>query len=135
MGEYNGRYALILDRPAMHFNMHVMAPVPSLSEVTYMTGLSLQVTDFGGISHSIVISVKEPHRLESACPKDATACLADGVLNVVIGGEETLVLPGRVVIAADVYVSAVYIPGEFRSFEFEKYWERKKPESAATRAC
>ena len=131
-GEDNGWYALISDLPAMHLNMRVTAPVPSLPEVTYITGLSLMATDAGGISHSVVISVKEPHRLETACPKDATTCLADGALSVVIDGKENLGLPGTVVVAAGMHVSAVNIPGECRSFGFEKYWERKKRESEQT---
>lgn len=53
-------------------------------------------------------------------------CLADGALRVILDGEEALLAPGTVTLAAGVQVSAVNLPGACRSFGFEKYWERKR---------
>eukprot|EP00904_Undaria_pinnatifida_P007893 jgi/Undpi1/4233/HiC_scaffold_16.g07599.m1 len=129
-GEDGAWYALISDLPSVHVNMRVTAPVPSLPEITYITGLSVLTTDSVGDEHSIVISVKDPHSLDSACQTDGSVCLADGALSVVIDGEEELIAPGTAYLAQDVEVSAANIPGECRSFGFEQYWERKKLEYA-----
>eukprot|EP00904_Undaria_pinnatifida_P007894 jgi/Undpi1/4234/HiC_scaffold_16.g07600.m1 len=129
-GEDGAWYALISDLPSVHVNMRVTAPVPSLPEITYITGLSVLTTDSVGDEHSIVISVKNPHSLDSACQTEGSVCLADGALSVVIDGEEELIAPGTTVLAPGVEVSAVNIPGECRSFGFEQYWERKKLEYA-----
>ncbi|CAB1101779.1 unnamed protein product [Ectocarpus sp. CCAP 1310/34] len=123
-------YCLISDLPSMHLNMRVTAPVSSRPDITYITGLSLITTDGGGQEHSIIISVKDPHNLDSDCPPGVSPCLADGSLIVVLDGNETLFAPGAVELAPDVKVSAVNIPGACRSFGFEKYWERKKLEYA-----
>ena len=47
-------YALISDLPSVHINMRVTAPVPSLPEITYITGLSVLTTGIDGLQHSIV---------------------------------------------------------------------------------
>ncbi|CAB1100369.1 unnamed protein product [Ectocarpus sp. CCAP 1310/34] len=123
-------YCLISDLPSMHLNMRVTAPVSSRPDITYITGLSLITTDDDGQEHSIIISVKDPHSLDSDCPPGVSPCLADGSLIVVLDGNETLLAPGAIELAPDVKVSAVNIPGACRSFGFEKYWERKKLEYA-----
>ncbi|CAM9269926.1 unnamed protein product [Ectocarpus sp. 8 AP-2014] len=123
-------YCLISDLPSMHLNMRVTAPVSSRPDITYITGLSLITTDGDGQEHSIIISVKDPHSLDSDCPPGVSPCLADGSLSVVLDGNETLLAPGAVELAPDVKVSVVNIPGACRSFGFEKYWERKKLEYA-----
>lgn len=123
-------YCLISDLPSMHLNMRVTTPVPSVPEITYITGLSLVTTDTEGFDHSIVIEVTDPHSLESACPAGVSPCLADGALSVFVDGSEELLKPGTVALAPGVTVSAVNLPGECRSFGFEKYWERKKLEYA-----
>lgn len=123
-------YALISDIPSIHINMRVTAPVPALPEITYITGLSLIVEDSDGFDHSIIISVKDPHSLDSACPAGLSGCLANGALSVVLDGEDSLLAPGMVSLAPDVAVSVVNLPGACRSFGFEKYWERKELEYA-----
>eukprot|EP00752_Nemacystus_decipiens_P014855 g13226.t1 len=123
-------YCLISDLPSMHLNMRITTPVPSVPEITYITGLSVFTTDAEGFDHSIVIEVTNPHSLESACSAGVSPCLADGALSVFIDGSEELVQPGTVSVAQGVTVSAVNLPGECRSFGFEKYWERKRLEYA-----
>ena len=126
-------YALISDLPSIHINMRVTAPVPSLPEITYITGLSVFTTDSDGDDHSIIISVKTPHSLRSECPSDGSVCLADGALSVILDGEETFTKPGTEILAPGVEISVANIPGECRSFGFEQYWERKKLEAAQGR--
>ena len=123
-------YCLISDLPSIHLNMRVTAPVPSLPEITYITGLSIVTTDAEGLHHDIVIQVANPHSLESACPTGVSPCLADGALSVFVDRREELIVPGTVSLAPGVTVSAVNLPGECRSFGFENYWERKKEEYA-----
>lgn len=110
------------------FLQRATAPVPDLKEITYITDLSVIANDPEGVKHSIVISVKEPHRLDSACPVGVSPCLADGVLRVTLDGEDALLGPGTITLAAGVTVSAVSLPGACRSFEFELYWQEKKLE-------
>ncbi|CAN0348830.1 unnamed protein product [Ectocarpus sp. 6 AP-2014] len=129
-GEDGGYYAVISDFPSFHMNMRVTSPVPSLPEITYITGLSLLTTDSDGQIHSIVIEVKNPHDIESSCPAEVSPCLADGSLRVMLNGKEELSAPGSVALAEDVIVTAANLPGECRSFGFEKYWERKKLQNA-----
>ena len=132
-GEDNEWYALISDLPSAHINMRVTAPVPTLPDITYITGLSVLTTDHDGFEHVMVISVKNPHSLQSACPMEQSVCLADGALSVVLDGKEALVVPGTAMLAPGVEISAVNIPGECRSFGFEQYWERKKMEARVGR--
>ena len=127
-GEDNGWYALISDLPYMHVNMRITSPVSSVPEITYITGLSIVTTDTDGLEHTIIISVVNPHILESSCPVGTDPCLADGALNVVVDGEDVLLAPGEVTVAPGVSIAAINLPGACRSFGFEKYWERKKLE-------
>lgn len=83
-------------------------------------GLSVLTADADGFDHSIVIEVEEPHSLDSACPAGVSPCLADGALRVTLDGEEALLAPGTVFLGQDVQVSAVNLPGQCRSFGFEK---------------
>ena len=129
-GEDGKWYALISDLPSVHINMRVTAPVSALPEITYITGLSVLSTDDEGFEHSMVILVKDPHSLESACPNQRSVCLADGALSVVLDGDEALATPGTTKLASGVVISAANIPGECRSFGFENYWEKKKLEYA-----
>lgn len=129
-GEDGAWYALVSNIPAMHLNMRVTAPVPSLPAITYITGISLRTMDTDGFPHSVVISIKDPHTINSSCPAGQTPCLADGSLGVVLDGEEALLAPESVELAPGVQITAVNIPGECRSFGFEEYWERKKLEAA-----
>lgn len=119
-------YALVSELPRMHLNMRVTAPIPAVPTVTYITGLSLLATDVDGTEHAIVILVKDPHSMDSACHTEATPCLADASLNVVVDGEEALVAPGTVGAGPGIQVTAVNIPGECRSFGFEDYWAAKQ---------
>ena len=84
------------------------------------TGLSVLATDADGFDRSIVIQVKDPHNMDSSCPAERSSCLADGSLEVVLDGEETLLAPGTVSLSHDVQVSAANLPGACRSFGFEK---------------
>eukprot|EP00752_Nemacystus_decipiens_P009958 g8881.t1 len=129
-GEDGDWYCLVNDGPSMHLNMRVTAPVPSVPEITYITGLSMITTDAQGIDHTIEITVADPHSLDSSCPKDVSPCLADGALSVKLDGQKSLVSPGEVALGAGVAISAVNLPGACRSFGFEKYWERKKLQNA-----
>ena len=92
------------------------------------TGISVFTTDTDGSDHSFVISVADPHNLESSCQVGTPSCLADGALHVVIDGEEALLSPEEVSVAPGVAIAAVNLPGACRSFGFERYWERKKLE-------
>lgn len=96
------------------------SPVPSAPQITYITGLSVQTSDTEGSKHDIIIEVEEPHRLESRCPQGVAPCLADGSLRVLLDGHEELRAPGSVALGPDVIVSAVNLPGECRSFGFER---------------
>eukprot|EP00752_Nemacystus_decipiens_P012554 g11118.t1 len=133
-GEDGKWYCLVSDWPSMHLNMRVTTPVPSLPEITYITGISVVTTDSEGYEHSIVIEVTTPHSLESACPTGVRPCLADGALSVFVDGTEELLQPGTVPVAPGVVVSAANLPGACRSFGFEKYWGRKRLEYAQVAA-
>ncbi|CAM9873433.1 unnamed protein product [Ectocarpus sp. 4 AP-2014] len=122
-------YCLIKD-DNIQISMRVTNPIPSVPEITYITGLSVLTTDAEGAEHDIVINVKDPHSLESSCPEGVSPCLADGSLSVYLDGKEELLAPGTVSVSQEVAVSAVNLPGECRSFGFETYWERKKMEAA-----
>lgn len=127
-GKDGGWYAVVSDLPYMHLNMRVTSPVPSVLEITYITGISIVAMDTNGLDHTIVISVVHPHNLESPCSAETSPCLAEGALNVVVDGEEVMISPGEVTVAPGVAIAAVNLPGSCRSFGFEKYWERKKLE-------
>ena len=129
-GEDGAWYTLVSDLPSLHLNMRVTAPVPSLPEITYITGLSLLIADADGLEHTVVIAVKDPRNLNSACPTGVSPCLADGALAVTLDGEEGLLSPGTASLGPGLSVSAVNLPGACRSFGFEKYWEEKKLEYA-----
>eukprot|EP00903_Cladosiphon_okamuranus_P014283 g13266.t1 len=129
-GEDGAWYCLMKDRPSMHLNMRVTAPVPSVPEVTYITGLSMLTKDVQDVDHTIEITVTDPHTLDSSCPEDVSPCLADGALSVRLDGQESLLSPGEVTLGPGVAISAVNLPGACRSFGFEKYWERKKLQNA-----
>ena len=118
-GEDSGWYCLIKD-DNMQVSMRVTTPVPSLPEITYITGLSVLTTDVDGSEHDIAIQVKDPYNLESSCQEGVAPCLADGSLNVVLDGEEALLAPGTVSLGSAVAVSAVNLPGACRSFGFDK---------------
>ena len=130
-GEDGAWYALISEPPSLQLNMRVTAPVPFLPEITYITGFSLLTTDNVGIDHSIVVTAKTPHNLETSCPAGVSPCLADGSLTVVLDGEEVVAAPGAASLGPGIDITAVNTPGECRSFGFETYWERKKQENAA----
>ena len=130
-GEDDGWYALVSDLPFMHLNMRVTAPVPSLPAITYISGISLRTLDTDGFPHNAVISINDPHTMDSSCPAGQSPCLADGSLSVVLDGEEALLAPGSVELGPGGEITAVNLPGECRSFGFEKYWEKKKLEAEA----
>lgn len=123
-GEDGGWYALIKD-DNMQVNMRVTTPVPSLPEITYITGLSVLTTGADGAEHDLVIEVTDPHNLDSSCPAGVSPCLADGALTVVLDGVETLLAPGTVSLGQDVEVMAANLPGACRSFGFEKVRQTK----------
>lgn len=108
-----------------YLRQRVSSPVPEFPVITYITGLTVLALDSDGIAHSIVIEVKDPHTIESSCPPEIYPCLADGSLSVVLDGVEALFAPGSITLGEELSISAVNIPGECRSFGFEKYWERK----------
>eukprot|EP00903_Cladosiphon_okamuranus_P020451 g18771.t1 len=129
-GEDGAWYCLVNDGPSMHLNMRVTAPVPSVPEITYITGLSIITKDVESVDHTIEISVSNPHNLHSSCPEGVSPCLAGGALRVKLDGHESLLSPGEVTLGPGVAISAVNLPGACRSFGFEKYWERKKLQNA-----
>ena len=120
-GDDGGWYCLVKD-DNMQVSMRVTTPVPSVPEITYITGLSVLTTDSDGSDHNIVVHVKDPHNLDSSCPEGVSPCLADGALAVVLDGKETLLTPGTVNLGAAVEVSAANLPGACRSFGFDKVW-------------
>lgn len=132
-GEDGAWYAVLSAPPDVHLNMRVTSPVPSLPEITYITGVSVQARDADGVDHTIVITVADPHSLDSDCPEGVSPCLAEGALSVELDGEIALLGPGEAVLGPDVAISAVNLPGECRSFGFEEYWERKRAEYAVGR--
>ena len=119
-GEDGAWYCLLKDGPSIHLNMRVTAPVPSMREITYITGLSVITTDDDGVDHTIDIAVTNPHSLESSCPAGVSPCLADGALTVKLDGKESLVAPGEVTLGPGVAIAAANLPGACRSFGFEK---------------
>ena len=119
-GEDGEWYCLLDDGPSMHLNMRVTAPVPDLTQITYITGLSLMTSDDEGVDHTIEISVTDPHNLESSCPDGVSPCLAEGALSVTLDGQKSLVSPGKVTLGPGVAISAVNLPDACRSFGFEK---------------
>lgn len=96
-GEDGLWYALVSDGPCHLTNVRITAPVPGTSEITYITGVGLTLCDANEISHTVEITVKQPHVLETRCPEGAGsfACLADGALEVVLDGRK-LTAPGQV---------------------------------------
>ncbi|CAM9208228.1 unnamed protein product, partial [Ectocarpus fasciculatus] len=61
-------YSVLSDTPKIHLNMRVTSPVPSVPEITYITGVGIKTADSQGLDHTIVITVTDPHSLDSACP-------------------------------------------------------------------
>jgi len=112
-------YCLLEDGPSLHLNMRVSTPVPSVPEITYITGLAIVTTDDEGIEHTIDISVTNPHSMESACPVGVSPCLAEGALTVKIDDVESMSSPGEVTLGPGVAISAVNLPGACRSFGYE----------------
>ena len=131
VGEDAGWYTAVSDLPHLHLNMRITSPVPSVPEITYITGISAVTTDADGVTHTIIVSIADPHTMESSCPVGVSPCLADGALHVVADGEEVLLAPGEITLAPDIAIAAVNLPGACRSFGFEEYWERKKTELRA----
>ena len=119
-GEDGGWYSVLSALPDIHINMRVTSPVPSVPEITYITGVSIKTAGDDGIEHTIVISVVNPHSLESKCPEGQSPCLADGALSVEIDRNAALLAPGEVNLGPNVAVAAVNLPGACRSFGFEK---------------
>ena len=119
-GDDGGWYSVLSALPDIHLNMRVTSPVPSVPEITYITGISIKTTDADGVEHTIVISVTNPHSLESKCPEGQSPCLADGALSVEIDGNATLLAPREITLGPNVAIAAVNLPGACRSFGFEK---------------
>lgn len=117
VGQDGQWYAVVSDTPDLQVNMRVTSPVPAEPEITYITGLGIKTIDTEGSDHTIVITVTDPHSLDSACPVDGSTCLADGALNVELDGEVTLVSPGEVELGPNVAISAVNLPGACRYFQ------------------
>lgn len=120
-GDDGGWYSVLSALPGIHLNMRVTSPVPSVPEITYITGIAIKTTDGAGVDHTIVISVTDPHSLDSYCPVAMSPCLAGGALSVEIDGESPLLAPGEVTLGPDMAISAVNLPGACRSFGFERY--------------
>ena len=119
-GEDGAWYAILSALPSVHLNMRVTSPIPSVPEITYITGIAINTTDAAGVAHTIVISVTDPHNLDSTCPVGVSPCLAQGSLTVELDGGVALLAPGEHVLGPNVAVSAVNLPGACRSFGFEK---------------
>eukprot|EP00903_Cladosiphon_okamuranus_P019705 g18107.t1 len=129
-GQDGGWYAILSVPESLHVNMRVTTPVPSVPEITYITGIAVKMTDAASVDHTIVISVTDPHNLDSDCPVGVSPCLAEGSLTVEIDGETALLAPGERLLGPEVAIAAVNLPGACRSFGFEKYWARKMEEYA-----
>ncbi len=108
----------------------MLQPASCVNLRVYRPLLNLLPSDDPALFHVLTkfshrMAKQEPHTMESACPttKDGSVspCLADGALEVVIDGQEGMLpAPGKVVLAPDVTVEAVNLPGACRSFGFEK---------------
>ena len=116
----DGSWYCLIKADNMQVNMRVTSPVPSLPEITYITGLAVLTADSDGVEHQIVVEVKHPHNLESSCPEGVSPCLADGSLAVTLDGGEALLAPGLISLGRDVEISAANLPGPCRSFGFEQ---------------
>lgn len=114
VGEDGEWYCVVENGPGLHLNMRVTSPVPSVPEITYITGISLITADANNVEHTIVIEVTNPHSLESSCPEEVSPCLADGALSVEVDGQEVLLAPGTARVGPDVAISAVNLPGACR---------------------
>ncbi|CAN0152013.1 unnamed protein product [Scytosiphon promiscuus] len=130
VGEDEEWYCVLQDGAELQLNMRVTSPVPSVPEITYITGISVRTIDLDGLSHTIVVQVTDPHDLSASCREEVSPCLADGALSVEVDGREVLLSPGTVSVGPGTAISAVNLPGACRSFGFEKYWESKKLEYA-----
>ncbi|CAN0420351.1 unnamed protein product, partial [Ectocarpus sp. 12 AP-2014] len=75
VGQDGEWYAVVSDMPDLEVNMRVTSPVPAEPEITYITGLGIKTIDTEGLDHSIVITVTDPHSLDSACPVEGSTCL------------------------------------------------------------
>lgn len=111
-GADGGWYAIVSALPEIHPNMRVTSPVPSVPEITYITGISAKTADGNGVNHTIVITVADPHILDNGCHDGVSPCLAEGALSVELDGEVALLAPGGVTLGPDVAISAVNLPGE-----------------------
>lgn len=113
VGEDGEWYSVVSDNNIL-VNMRVTSPVPSVPEITYITGLGIKTTDSSGLDHTILITVTDPHSLDSGCPEGTSPCLADGALTVELDGEIALLSPGDVQLGPDVAIAAVNLPGACR---------------------
>ncbi|CAM9928918.1 unnamed protein product [Ectocarpus sp. 12 AP-2014] len=86
-------YAVVSDMPGLEVNMRVTSPVPAEPEITYITGLGIKTIDNEGLDHSIVITVTDPHSLDTTCPVEGFNCLADGALTVELDGKRSSSAP------------------------------------------
>lgn len=89
-----------------------------------ITGVAIITPDLDHKMHTVIISVDEPHVLDSQCADDASPCLANGALTILLDDED-ITSPGEVTLGRGMSVGAVNLPGACRPFGFEKYWARK----------
>lgn len=114
LGEDGEWYCVVQDGSALQLNMRVTSPVPSMPEITYITGISVMATDTDGLEHTIAIQVTDPSSLDSSCPVGVSPCLANGALTVDVDGREVLLSPGSVSVGPDMAIAAVNLPGACR---------------------
>eukprot|EP00904_Undaria_pinnatifida_P011625 jgi/Undpi1/7593/HiC_scaffold_23.g10066.m1 len=122
-GQDGAWYATLHDE-LFSVNMRVTAPIADLDKITYITGLGVSITDASSVVRTVVLTVDSPLEMQSECPNVGEACLADGALTVELDGIKRTT-PGEVPLGGGVFFSAANIPGECRSFGFEKYWQKK----------
>lgn len=94
-GEEGAWYSMVYDGPCLSVNMRITAPVPETPAITYITGVGMTLCDSMGVSHTIELTVDEPHVLESHCPESDVPCLADGALSLILDGAR-MTRPGQV---------------------------------------
>lgn len=135
-GQDGGYYALLVDEPSTLLTMKVHAPVPTVSQITYIVGFALKANDLNGVPHTVEVRTNHPENFnaQTQCPGgENEPCLADGALTVLLDGKP-MTRPGMQTLAPGLIVGAVNLPGECRPFGFENYWAKKVHEAEMTAA-
>lgn len=94
-GEDGAWYSLLSDGPCLRVNMRITVPLPDTPSISYITGVGVTLCDNVGDTHSIELTVQDPHNLATVCPDARMPCVADGAVSLVLDGE-SVTTPGQV---------------------------------------